>query len=56
MNKVDVIKVTKSYLADEKSKDLSLTPCFDACSTGKSNFVCDDLLYHNDHVLGHKVR
>ena len=57
MNKVDVMKTTKSDLADEQSKDLSLTSCFDACSKGSNNFVlCDGLLYRDDHVLGHKVR
>ena len=57
MNKVYVMKITKSYLADELSKDLSLTSCFDACSKGEGNFVlCDGLLYHDDHVLDHKVR
>ena len=56
LSKVDVMKITKSDLADEQSKDLSLTSCFDACSKGKCNFVlCDGLLYHDDHVLGHKV-
>ena len=56
MNKVDVMKITKSDLADEQSKDLSLTSCFNACSKNKGNFVlCDGLLYHDDHVLGHKV-
>ena len=56
MNKVDVMKITKSDLADEQSKDLSLTSCFDAYSKVKGNFVlCDGLLYHDDHVLGHKV-
>ena len=49
MNKVDVMKITKSDLADEQSKDLSLTSCFDACSKGKGIFLlCDDLLYHDD--------
>ena len=42
MNKVDVMKITKSDLADEQSKDLSLTSCFYACSKGKSNFVLYD--------------
>ena len=57
MKKVDVMKITKSDLADEQSKDLSLTSCFDVCSNGKGNFVlCDGLLYHDDHVLGNKVR
>ena len=42
MNKVDVMKITKSDLADEQSKDLSVTSCFDACSKGKGNFLlCD---------------
>ena len=31
MNKVVIIKITKCDLADEQSKDLSLTSCFDAC-------------------------
>ena len=57
MNKFDVMKITKSDLANEQSKDLSLTSYFDACSTGKGNFVlCDSVFYHDDHVLGHKVR
>ena len=56
MNKVDVMRITKSDLADEQSKDLYLTSCFDACSKGKGNFVlCDDLLYHDEDVIGHKV-
>ena len=38
-NKVDVMKITKSDLADEQSKNVSLTSRFDACSKGKSNFV-----------------
>ena len=49
MNKVDVMKITKSDITDEQSKDLSLTSCFDACSKGNGNFVlCDGLLYHDD--------
>ena len=57
MNKVDVMKITKSDLANEQSRDLCLAPCLDTCSKGKGNFVlCDGLLYHDDHVLGHKVR
>ena len=56
MNKVDVMKITKSDLSDEQSKDSSLTSYFDACSKGKCNFVlCDGLLYHDDHVLCQKV-
>ena len=56
MDKVDVMKI-KSDLADEQSKDLSLTSCFDACSKVKSEFVlCDGLLYRDDHALGHKMR
>ena len=52
MNKVDVMKITKSDLDDEQSKDLSLTSCFNACSKSKGNFVlCDGLLYHDDHML-----
>ena len=51
------MKITKSDLADEQSKELSLTSCFDACSECKDNFLlCDGLLYHDNHVLGHKVR
>ena len=35
---------------------MSLTSCFNACSKGKGNcLLCDGLLYHDDHVLGHKV-
>ena len=57
MNKVGVMKITKSDPADDQSKDLSLTSCFDACSKIKGNFVlCDGLLNQDDHVLGHKVR
>ena len=49
MNKFDVMKITKSDLADEHSKDLSITSCFDACGKGKGNFVLyDGLLYHDD--------
>ena len=56
MNKVEVMKITKSDLADEHSKDLSLTSCFDARTKGKGNFVlCDGLRYRDDHVLGHKM-
>ena len=32
MNKVHVMKITKSDLADKQSKNLYLTSCFDACS------------------------
>ena len=57
MNKVDVMKITKSDFADEQSKDLSSTSCFDAYSKGKDSFVlCDGLLYNDGHVLGDKVR
>ena len=46
------MKITKSDLTDEQSKDLSLTSCFDACCKGKGKFVlCDGLLYHDDHML-----
>ena len=57
MNKVDVMKIIKSDLANEQSEDLVLTSWFDACSKGKGNLVlCDGLLYYDDHVLGDKAR
>ena len=51
------MKIAKSDLAHKQSKDVSLTSCFDVRGKAKDKFVlCDSLLSHDDHVLGHNVR
>ena len=44
-NKVDVMKIIKSALADKQSNDLSLTSCIDACSKVKGNFCIYVMVY-----------